>query len=470
MMSVIQEKYNHLNICALKITKMKYFNEIYAAVLALVTVMGWALNSVVGMIVMMLIAAIALILTKDLKYVIPQCIYFIFIFSEGFASDSFPIPIIVIASIFAIIILFFSFRGGIQLKKMKSLIGLAGLAFTTIIPIIWCKVPKGNEVFYFLFFANLGYLLLYIIMTNGIKENGMDLLAVSMSFLTIILACECALKVYELKDTVNNILDLWYFLGWGFCNEAGIMICVAIPFVFYILGKQEKLTGMIYQNSKIIIGIIGILLTTSRGSYIFGLLEIVVLYVALMFISKRARLYQNAFLVYALTIIILILCMKPIITRELEKIMELVFKNGLDDNGRKEVWEAAVRLWRGNTVHTIFGPGIVCAIGEQETAFGVQVGPIVFHSTFFETLINGGVIGAGFLLVHFIQKYWNLKRYDTYLLAVLGTGYLFVDLYGMIDNTYHMYYYMLPLMVIMGTIDAGIFAKKELSSLDNKTL
>ena len=41
MMAVIQEKYNQLNMNVLKITKMKYFNEIYAALLAIVTILGW---------------------------------------------------------------------------------------------------------------------------------------------------------------------------------------------------------------------------------------------------------------------------------------------------------------------------------------------------------------------------------------------------------------------------------------------
>ncbi|MDE5856609.1 MAG: hypothetical protein K2H06_06140, partial [Anaeroplasmataceae bacterium] len=189
MMAVIQEKYNQLNMNVLKITKMKYFNEIYATLLAIVTILGWKFSSVAGMIIMILIGTAALVLTKDLKYVIPNCIFFIFMFSEGFSSYSFPIPVIVFGGIFAIVILFFSFKDGIHLKKMKSLIGLAGLAITTIIPIIWCRAPKGNEVFYFLFFGNLGYLLLYMIITNGLKENGIDLLAVSMSFLAIILAC-----------------------------------------------------------------------------------------------------------------------------------------------------------------------------------------------------------------------------------------------------------------------------------------
>ncbi|MDE7162189.1 MAG: O-antigen ligase family protein, partial [Anaeroplasmataceae bacterium] len=448
MMTAIQNKYHQLNTNALRITKMKYFNEIYAGILALITILGWSLNSVVGMLVMIILASLALLITGDLKYVIPNCIFFIFIFSDGFANNSFPIPIIVFSAIFGVIILIYSFKDGFHLKKMKSILGLAGLAITSIIPIIWCQVPKGNEVFYFLFFGNLGYLLLYMIMANGIKEKGVDLLAVSMSYLAIILACECALKVYELKDTVDSIFDLWYFLGWGLCNEAGIMICVSLPFVFYLIGKQEKLTGMIFQNFKIIIGVIGIILTTSRGAYLFGLLEVGILYCVLMFTAKKARIYQNAFLVYTCLILLLILCLKPQVTKMIDSVLNLVFSNKLDDNGRMKLWVSFFDYWKKDPVTIIFGPGMTCSIQHSQTSNGFQSAPQVFHSTILETLTAGGIIGLIFMGIHLVQKYIHIKRSSLLLFVTVGVGYFIVDIYGLIDNTYHMFYYMLPMAVV----------------------
>ncbi|MDE6240901.1 MAG: O-antigen ligase family protein [Anaeroplasmataceae bacterium] len=472
MIARIQEKYNQLNMNVLKITKMKYFNEIYAAALALVTILGWKFSSVAGMIIMILLGTAALILTKDLKYVIPNCIYFIFMFSEGFASDSFPIPVLVFGGIFAILILFFSFKDGIRLKRMKSLIGLAGLAITTILPIIWCRAPKGNEVFYFLFFGNLGYLLLYMIMTNGIKENGIDLLAVSMSFLVIILTCECAFKVYELKMKWSDtpILAMWYYLGWGLCNEAGILLCLALPFVFYLLGKQEKISGMIYQNFKIIFGIVGIILTTSRGAYLFGFIEIGILYLCLFFVSKKARVYQNVFMIYFLLCLIGVVCLKEPLSAVIEKVIENVFTLGFDDNGRKEIWNLAYQHWKESPLTKIFGPGMICEIQNIETAMGYQDSPLVFHSTFFETLVAGGLVGVLFLIIHFIQKYRNLKKCNLLFFITIGIGLIIVDIYGFIDNSYHMYYYMLPLMVIMGAVDSSIFVEKEPLSLEAESL
>lgn len=456
MLQAVKNKYNQINQYILKITKMKYFNEIYAGLLALTTVLGWNFSSNAGMMVMIILAILTLLLTRDLKYVIPHCIYFIFLFSDAFTPEAMPFPVIIFGGIFAVVLLIFSFYGGFHLKKMRSLLGLVGLAITTILPVFWCKIPEGNEVYYFLYFGNLGYLLLYLIMTNGIKEKGTNLLAVTMSYLVIILACECALKVYSLRDEYESILQMWYYLGWGLCNEAGIMICLSIPFIFYLLGNQEKLSGMIFQNCKILIAVVGIILTTSRGSYIFGLLEVGILYFVLLFTAKKARLYQNAFLVYFIGILIIVLCLKTPATHLLQKVMDMVFTDKLDDNGRMQLWQQGLENWKTNALTLILGPGMTCRIQYSHTQMGFIEVPSVFHSTILETLAAGGIVGLFFMVIHIIQKYRNLRKMDSLMFLCVGIGFFIVDIYGLIDNTYHMYYFMLPLMVIMATIDSSI--------------
>ena len=39
----------------------------------------------------------------------------------------------------------------------------------------------------------------------------------------------------------------------------------------------------------------------------------------------------------------------------------------------------------------------------------------------------------------------------------LFMGFLAVDLYGFIDNTYHMYYYMIPLAITLAAIDNNMY-------------
>lgn len=461
MVTAVKEYYKKINLNILKLTEKKYFNEIYAGLIAVITVFGWKFQSTLGMILMILMAAVALILTKDLKYIIPHVIYFIFMINEGFSNNEMPIPILLLGGAFVILILFFSFRNGIHLKKMHCLYGLLGLAIINILPIFWCRtVPKGNEVFYFFFFGNLGYLILYCIMVNGIKKDSIHLLAVSMSYLALILTAECSLIVLSKRHEVSNILKLWYYMGWGLCNEAGIMICVSLPFIFYLMGNEEKAGGILFQNLKIILSIVGLILTTSRGSYLFGFLEIGILYVILLFKAKNARVYQNLFFIYGVLILIGMVCFKDQVIKLVENVMKLVFTEHLDDNGRKELWGIAYRHWNSNPLTRILGPGIICELREGSiTVSGVQLTPVVFHSTFFETLAAGGIAGIVFLIFHFIQKYWNLWKCNKLFFLTVGIGLFIVDIYGMIDNTYHMYYFMIPLMVILAVIDASLSEK-----------
>ena len=73
----------------------------------------------------------------------------------------------------------------------------------------------------------------------------------------------------------------------------------------------------------------------------------------------------------------------------------------------------------------------------------------------------GGIFGVLCLGYHFIQKYYYLAKTDRVFFCVIGIGFLFVDVYGMIDNTYHMYYYMVPLMVILAVIDSVLKNRKQ---------
>ena len=85
----------------------------------------------------------------------------------------------------------------------------------------------------------------------------------------------------------------------------------------------------------------------------------------------------------------------------------------------------------------------------------VQEGQVVFHSTFFQTLIVGGIFCLAFLLIHLVQKYKMLLSLEKKLAIPLFISFIMVDAYGMIDNTYHMFYYMIPLVTMLACFDSA---------------
>ena len=88
-----------------------------------------------------------------------------------------------------------------------------------------------------------------------------------------------------------------------------------------------------------------------------------------------------------------------------QKVINSVFNMGLDNNGRVEIWKSAISHFKESPLTIILGPGICCEIRQLTTAVGPQLTPLVFHSTFFQTLAMGGIFGILMLILHLFQKY-----------------------------------------------------------------
>ena len=449
-----------------KVINLKYFDELYAVVLALVALLGWSVNTILGMSILIIVAAVVLLLTNDFTYIIPCVIYSLFCINTGFNNNEIPIPIIISAVVLIIVMVIQVCKNGLSFKKMKMSYGLIGLAVFNIIPIFWANNIKPEyPIFYIFFFSNLIYLLVYVLFINGLKKDAFKMLAHTMTYLGMLIALECMIKVIELSGTVDNILKLTYFLGWGVCNEGAIMICVSMPFTFYILGSSTKVKNILFNQLKVILMLVGVLLTTSRGGIIFASIEVVLLEIAVLVVAKEKKLYRTVTLIYLGLLAFIAICSIVPLTMLVNDIMKYIFDQGLDSNGRTSLWKEAFDAWTLNPRNVILGPGITSVIRATGTANGVQEGMIVFHSTIMETLVVGGIFALIALLLHFIEKYYAIyKTKDSLLFVTMLIGFLVVDIHGMIDNTYHMYYYMVPLVIILAVIN-NINFENELNTL-----
>ncbi len=454
--------YNNIQAWFSKLTNMKYFNIVYPMLIALVALIGWRFSSLFGFIALIIIGLIFLAFTKDFNYIISEILYFIFVINGGFANDSIPVTLLVVASIFVIAILSFIIykivKNGFNLKKMKSLYGLIGLALINFIPIFWADIPKGNEVFYFFFIANVGYLLLYFLVTSGMEKTNKDLIIYSFIGMGLLISFQVFIQIGVLGYTFDDVFGAWYHLGWGLCNEGGIMICFSLPFVFYKMYDAkgwEKHTIHLYI---ILIMALGVLFTTSRGALLCFALELLVGFVVLFIKGKDKRFNRNFVLGLLGASIVLFFALYKFTFPLVEKIINTIFSNGLDSNGRTDIWQKGLTAFTKNPLTIILGPGM-CSVLEtrlQGTAGGGFVEiltPLVMHSTFVETLVMGGIVGIVALGFHFYQKYKIMYKEGLPFFLTIGLGMIALDLYGMIDNTYHMYYYMIPLCVLLASLD-----------------
>ena len=469
-----------------KLIEYKFFLEIYCLILASITFFGWLSNTLTGIGILLLLAVFAIIFLKDLKYIIPNVLFVIFNIHKDFSGGVIPWDLVIFAILFIIVLVIFIFKNGIKMNKMHSFYYLLALAIIEIIPIV---LYMGFDVFkntipfhtrddgvvidlrilYLMFFGNLLYLILYVILSNGIKSNSNKMLAVAFSYLAIILTFELLVGNLEsLNHNINStdpelqakntIFDQWFYIGWGLCNEAGIMILFSIPFIAYLILKKEEKYNLIVQYLKLSLSVFGIILTTSRGSYIMLLVELFIIALVITYKSKYRKIYFRL-LISIISLLILgfiaSLFIDPI-RNKIFGVYNKIFDNGLNGNGRLELYDDAMHLVKTNPFTFIFGAGITADIRDTLAAqySTVNTGMQVFHSTYYETIVIGGFLGVVALLFHIKQKYNNpLYINDDKFYSCLLISYIILDVYGLIDNTYYMYYYMIPLMIVFSVVD-----------------
>lgn len=442
----------------------KYVEEIYVVIVLLISFFGWNYNSIFGISTLVFVATLAIITTNDLKYIIPIVIFLPFTIGFAFDATVIPIPLIVVVSVFIIVLTIFTIFNGIHLSKMKSFIPLLGIGITTIIPIFWFTPKDEAQVaLYFVYFGNILFFVLYFLLVNGIKDDSKMIMSKSFMYLIMLIAIQLIVQIIKMNGKLTIMEDIFY-CGWGLCNEAGIMLCFSLPFAFYLLNKSDNILLFLYRLMFILIGSIGILLSYSRASYIFGGMIVISSFISSCIVNKNKKTIIITGILFVIAIIILLIFKDKII-----KTIDTVFALGLDNNGRFELFTKAWNIITSSLRNIFFGAGS-CTLIEKlyHTAGGIQEGQVVFHSTFFQTMIVGGIFCLAFLLLHLVQKYKMLFSLEKKLAIPLFISFIMVDAYGMIDNTYHMFYYMIPLVTILACFDSQNKGKSRVKTDNDK--
>lgn len=441
----------------LKLNNNWKFENLIALLFILFGILGWQFNYALGAIPTILLSVILMILSDDFKYAIPAILVLLFSYGVGFDSQKFPFDIVIPVAIFVIFVVIFTIRkfNIKKLKRIKSYIGISILAISFILPICWANFSSEFSVFYVMYFSWLMYLLLYLLLFMNISKNAFRMLVFSLSWLAILLGYELAMELFRLKmaEPDRNIMSFTYYIGWGLCNEAGIILCFIMPFIFYELISSKSNMITLISICKLFLSLAFVFITNSRGSLLFAIAEFITLFIIMFFIKydyKRQKLqYLSFLLIMATTIGITIMIKFDLLTL----ISNTTFKEGFDSNGRTEMWIDAINIWKSSFRNVVFGSGIISEIKEKSLYHEVMPTFVVYHSTLFEVLVSAGIIGFVGLVIHFIEKYKMLFKIEKNFSIFLLVGYIIVDIYGIIDNTYGMYYYMVPLVIVFAVLN-----------------
>lgn len=139
------------------------------------------------------------------------------------------------------------------------------------------------------------------------------------------------LSMYFQKGVVvNGVIDRdKLFLGWAHYNYAGAVTAMCIPAIFYFSLTQKH--SWIFTMLATVV-MLGVVLTQSRGSILFGgIVYLACAVITLVRTKKRERLFNLILLgvVLVAAIIVCVVCLD-----KLKNIFADIFELGVDDNGR----------------------------------------------------------------------------------------------------------------------------------------
>ncbi len=441
----------------LKLNNNWKFENIIVLIFMIFGILGWQFNYAIGAIPTIILSLVLMLFYDDFKYGIPAILVLLFSYGVGFDSQKFPFDIVIPVAIFVIFVVIFTIRkfNIEKLKKIKSLIGMSILAISFILPIFWANFSSEFSVFYVMYFSWLMYTLLYLLLYMNISKNAFRILVFSLSWLACLLGYELVIELMRLTKAEPNrsFMSFTYYIGWGLCNEAGIILCFIMPFIFYELISSKSLAVTLISIFKIFLSLFFIFITNSRGSLLFGIIEFIVLFIIMFFKSFDLKRQKLQLFSFSIIVVITVVGYIMIKYEALTDISNTIFKEGFDSNGRSEMWSDAIKIWTSSFRNVVFGSGIISEIKEKSLYHEVMPTFVVYHSTVLEVLVSAGLIGFIGLVIHMFEKFKMLFRVEKTLAIFMLVGYIVVDIYGMIDNTYGMYYYMVPLMIVFAVIN-----------------
>ncbi len=190
--------------------------------------------------------------------------------------------------------------------------------------------------------------------------------------------------------------------GWGHYNSVGCVLSMCACAPLYFAAKKKH--GWLYTSLACMLAV-GIILTQSRGSILFGgSVFLVALVVSLVKAQKRERIFSLIVLgVCLVAVIVIALCFRD----KVRAIFESMLVHGTDDNGRVPLFKEA---WRYFLSAPVFGAGWG---GDRWADSSSPFTYFMAHNTYFQLFGSLGIFGVFAYAVHRLQTLVMLFKHRT---------------------------------------------------------
>lgn len=417
------------NFCN-KINKYLYENN-YFALLFLVSFVFWVTNlSIVGLSLMLLIGAVALIINKDVTPILPIFAIMVLSVSDQKFLDKIEY-ISVLASfgvLFGISLLFNFFYYNHKLKKGKLTVSLALISIALLfggIGTISVEQYFGDAL---LFTVTLGLLMLvlytYMISCMNVPEdvNIKRYFAKSIVLIAIIMFLQTIVAQQRVEGPLENHIRgpvLW--VGWANRTGLGMMLTLTTTSALYLAETSKKYHFIWFTLSFLLYT--GAILTCGRGAILASAFSFVVVVIYLLIKSRKRLQLLLSLLVWAC---IAAITLYSIGLDFIAVIMQKFIKDGT--SGRIDLYVEAIRLF---PTAPLFGVGLGY-IGPNLTNLAPHC-IYWFHDTVLQVLASMGLFGIVCYTIYYINKFNVLYKNKSIFNFIMALGVLSFELLNLID-------------------------------------
>ena len=404
----------------------------------------------VGMVticVLMLIISIIFILNENVKASLAPMVYLYFAIPivGGSFSLSVPFFIVVAITVFSVVYHTVKFKVKIKFTPMVKTIWIYGLGFC-----LGGFFSKNYGVDYPL--STNFYLTLLVIVAitffcilTASLDIEKDYLMNIFSLLGIIVSLQIYIRVLFFNGFLDDIKNDNVKISWGGYNGIATVMLFAICSTIYlaITNKQFSILYLAIANSYLL----AVLFTNSRGGILICFVTILVCDIYYLLNAKNKK-YAGKVLLIILTVYLALLGFALIFFNDLIYSMFSGFINdGLSLDNRFFIWFKSKDYFFENP---LFGLGM---FHNYHDAGGVFNFIWQSHNSILQLLSSLGLIGFTGYIIHAYHKYKVTIRKTTFHICVL-ISFITTEIYGLIDCTYPAPYALVPILILLISIDA----------------
>lgn len=241
-----------------------------------------------------------------------------------------------------------------KLAFKRSLMFLPGLIALGVAYVLGGIGPKYTPINLLFSLSNISMIIGLVLYFSDLaflnkKEDTMKYISMFMVVSLLVISFQ-VIGIYIINDViVNGTIDkVQIVTGWGIHNNFAGYICLSLPFIFYLMIKEEK--SWIYFLLIIFAGLTTVLTMSRNGLLVFAI-EIIIGLIAYIKIKKIKR---KTILISALSLLGFFVLSFAIFHHQIIELFNHFIELGFSLNGRDELYKIA---WDSFLANPIFGSG-----------------------------------------------------------------------------------------------------------------